>query len=169
MSIASELSALNGYILSAYNEVNGKGGTIPQDKNMANLASAISSITTGGDGGIDLSGFYSISKGATGSFTGSANSTQTITHNLGVTPKIIIFATDDAIVNWRLTNIKVGIYVNINSQSSNWGHMFIYEADLTNASIATTASNLTTTQATLQGGTNGKFINGATYTWVALA
>lgn len=135
----------------------------------ADMASAIASISGGGGGGIDLSGFYSISKGATGSFTGSANSTQTITHNLGATPKIIIFATDDAIVNWRLTNIKVGIYVNINSDSSTLGHMFISESDLINASIATTASNLTTTQATLQGGTNGKFINGATYTWVALA
>lgn len=48
MSIASELSALNGYILSAYDEVNGKGGTIPQNKNMANLASAIASISGGG-------------------------------------------------------------------------------------------------------------------------
>lgn len=55
MSIASELSALNGYILSAYDEVNDKGGTVPANKNMANLASAIASISGGGGGGIDLS------------------------------------------------------------------------------------------------------------------
>lgn len=47
MSIASELSALNGYILGAYDEVSGKGGTVPANKNMANLASAIASISAG--------------------------------------------------------------------------------------------------------------------------
>lgn len=48
MSIASELSALNGYILGAYDEINDKGGTVPTNKNMANLASAIASISGGG-------------------------------------------------------------------------------------------------------------------------
>lgn len=47
MSIASELNALNGYILGAYDEINTKGGTVPTNKNMANLASAIGSISTG--------------------------------------------------------------------------------------------------------------------------
>lgn len=47
MSIASELDALNGYILGAYDEINTKGGTVPANKNMANLASAIGSISTG--------------------------------------------------------------------------------------------------------------------------
>lgn len=47
MSIASELSALNGYILGAYDEISDKGGTVPANKNMANLASAISSISSG--------------------------------------------------------------------------------------------------------------------------
>lgn len=48
MSIASELTALNGYILGAYGEINTKGGTVPANKNMANLASAIGSISGGG-------------------------------------------------------------------------------------------------------------------------
>lgn len=47
MSIASELSALNGYILGAYDEINDKGGTVPANKNMANLGSAIASISSG--------------------------------------------------------------------------------------------------------------------------
>lgn len=47
MSIASELSALNGYILGAYDEINDKGGTVPANKNMANLATAIGSISAG--------------------------------------------------------------------------------------------------------------------------
>lgn len=44
MSIASELTALNGYILDAYDEINTRGGTVPANKNMANLVSAIASI-----------------------------------------------------------------------------------------------------------------------------
>ena len=51
MSIASELTALNGYILGAYDEINTKGGTVPANKNMANLASAIATISGGGGGG----------------------------------------------------------------------------------------------------------------------
>ena len=47
MSIASELDAMNGYIISAYSEIGTKGGTVPANKNMANLASAISSISGG--------------------------------------------------------------------------------------------------------------------------
>lgn len=60
MSIASELNAMNGHILSAYDEINTKGGTVPANKNMANLASSISSIETGGGGGggFDLSALY---------------------------------------------------------------------------------------------------------------
>ena len=47
MSIASELNALNGHIISAYDEINTKGGTVPANKNMSNLASAIASIPGG--------------------------------------------------------------------------------------------------------------------------
>lgn len=50
MSIASELQTLNDKILDAYDAVGNKGGTIPQNKNMANMASAISSISGGGGG-----------------------------------------------------------------------------------------------------------------------
>lgn len=62
MSIASELTALNGYILGAYDEVNDKGGTVPQNKNMANLATAIASISGGGGGGgTQIEGFNLLS------------------------------------------------------------------------------------------------------------
>lgn len=61
MSIASELTALNGYILGAYDEINTKGGTVPANKNMANLASAISSIETGGGGEQTIQGYNVIS------------------------------------------------------------------------------------------------------------
>ena len=85
MSIASELSALNGYILGAYDEISDKGGTVPANKNMANLASAIASISGGGGGGTITSG----------SFTTDANTaelTHVITHGLGTLPKVFFCA-----------------------------------------------------------------------------
>ena len=53
MSIASELTALNGHILDSYTAVNNKGGTVPANKNMVNLPTAIASISGGGGGGGD--------------------------------------------------------------------------------------------------------------------
>lgn len=93
MSIASELSALNGYILGAYDEINTKGGTVPSNKNMANLASAIASISSGG--GIDLSGFLGLTKAVTGSFRPSGIYYTDVTHNLGVLPKLAIYVLTD--------------------------------------------------------------------------
>lgn len=52
MSVATELTKLNTNIKNAYDEIATKGGTIPQNKNTDNLATAISSIS-GGGGGID--------------------------------------------------------------------------------------------------------------------
>lgn len=130
MSIASELSALNGYILGAYDEINDKGGTVPANKNMANLASAISSISSGtpttitplnvtengtytaptgtayspvtvnvsgGGGEVDISGLFGFTKAVSGTFSVSSASYQeyTLTHNLGILPKLVIFACDE--------------------------------------------------------------------------
>lgn len=94
MSIASELSALNGYILGAYDEINDKGGTVPANKNMANLASAIGSIS-GGGGSIDLSGFLGLTKAVTGSFKPSGVYFTDVAHNLGVLPKLAIYVLTD--------------------------------------------------------------------------
>lgn len=48
MTISSELTKLNTNMQNAYTAVNGKGGTLPQAQNMDNLATAISSIPSGG-------------------------------------------------------------------------------------------------------------------------
>lgn len=48
MSIATKLTKLETDITSAYSAVQTKGGTIPQNKNTENLATAISSISGGG-------------------------------------------------------------------------------------------------------------------------
>lgn len=99
MSIASELNALNGYILGAYDEINTKGGTIPTNKNMANLASAIASISGGGGGGgeVDISGLFGLTKAVSGTFSVSSSSSTSynLTHNLGVLPKLVVFASDE--------------------------------------------------------------------------
>lgn len=49
MSIATNLQKLETDITNAYDAVQTKGGTIPTDKNTNNLATAISSISGGGD------------------------------------------------------------------------------------------------------------------------
>ena len=48
MSVATELTKLNTNIKNAYDEIQTKGGTIPQNKNTDNLATAINSIPAGG-------------------------------------------------------------------------------------------------------------------------
>lgn len=97
MSIASELNAMNGYILGAYDEINAKGGTVPANKNMANLASAIESISGGGSGDVDISGLFGFTKAVSGTFSVPSNSwsSYNLTHNLGVTPKLVIFASNE--------------------------------------------------------------------------
>ena len=48
MTISSELTKLNTNLTNAYTAVSGKGGTLPQAQNFDNLATAISSIPSGG-------------------------------------------------------------------------------------------------------------------------
>lgn len=55
MSIASEITRINGNIAAAYTALDGKGATLPETQNSANLADTIDTITTGGGGG---SGVY---------------------------------------------------------------------------------------------------------------
>lgn len=116
MSIASELSALNGYILGAYDEINDKGGAVPANKNMANLASAIGSIS-GGGGDFDFSNFYNFTKSTSGTFTlTSTSSSYRITHNLGVIPVLVAFYADvDSITHsdWRGNKALGGIAIQI--------------------------------------------------------
>lgn len=59
MTIASELTKLNTNLTNSYTAVSDKGGTLPQAQNFDNLATAISSIPTGG-GSVDHGGQYHI-------------------------------------------------------------------------------------------------------------
>ena len=51
MTIASELVDLENNLANAYNAIITAGGTAPQNRCMANLASAIATIPSGGGGG----------------------------------------------------------------------------------------------------------------------
>lgn len=63
MSIASEITRINGNIAAAYTALDGKGATLPASgsQNSANLADTIDTITAGGGGGgddFDSAAFY---------------------------------------------------------------------------------------------------------------
>ena len=51
MSIASEITRISNNIAAAYTALDGKGATLPETQNSANLADTIDTITTGGGGG----------------------------------------------------------------------------------------------------------------------
>ncbi len=87
MSIASELTNLRTNISNAYDAINTKGGTMPTNKNTANLASAISSIA----GGLDLSAIYNFTKAVSGEITDLQMQFVTIPHNMGVLPRLVYF------------------------------------------------------------------------------
>ena len=61
MSIASEITRINNNIASAYSKVEEKGGTLPETQNSANLATAIDSISGGGDYNIKVNTSNNIS------------------------------------------------------------------------------------------------------------
>lgn len=78
MSIASEITRINGNIASAYTAASNKGATLPATQNSANLATCIASISGGGGtsprfgatvenflGTVDSSGQYSEPTGST--------------------------------------------------------------------------------------------------------
>lgn len=113
MSIASELSALNGYILGAYDEINGKGGTVPANKNMANLASAISSISGGGGGGAATIGEFGVISG-------------TYTPATTVSEVIVMSYADflNAVGGTMPTTILIGIFNPSTSITNGFSNMF---------------------------------------------
>ena len=53
MAIADTINSMKTNITNAYNAIQTKGGTIPTNKNLENLSTAINSITGGSSGGIE--------------------------------------------------------------------------------------------------------------------
>lgn len=114
MSIASELSALNGYILGAYDEINDKGGTVPANKNMANLASAIASISGGGGNPLV----------SCGTITASADGVVNVEHGLGQRPTI-----------WGIRRAGKGGVTGVYSRYEAVQKIRYYEQDATNSVV----------------------------------
>lgn len=54
MSIASQLQAIEGNISNAYDMIAQRGGTLPQRKNLENLASAIATIPSSGAKSVNI-------------------------------------------------------------------------------------------------------------------
>lgn len=184
MSIASEISALNGYILGAYDEINTKGGAVPANKNMANLASAIASISGGGGGG---GGNIAMGTFTTGS---TAETTHTITHGLGVLPKTFAcwaVASSDFQDDFYSSASKYGasFYICLTQFNSSGRHGLWFRKAKSNASygayvsdnqLATSTTgagylfNMDTNTATIksQDSTYGLGLN-RTFFWIAIA
>lgn len=194
MSIASELSALNGHIISAYDEINTMGGTVPQNKNMANLVSAIASIPSGGGGDPNIiTGFFTVGS--------TSETSHIITHNMGTLPRIFICmcAYADQIATtysnstptparfwicntdmatggnsgWaQSSTTKKGLWASTNSQG--WTYGTFGEAGTTSALDTGTTGraayfNMNTTTATVKSGSSTKYIGtNATFFWVAV-
>lgn len=79
MSIADQIQNYNDGLLSAYNAVSSKGGTVPAQKNLVNLATAITSIPAGQTGPTDsnthITGYNNTTKVVTGDNFGSTQGT----------------------------------------------------------------------------------------------
>lgn len=86
MSIQTELTRITNAKAAIKAAIEGKGVTVPDGTLLDGMAALIDSIEAGGGAGI-----------ATGSFTKVESSTylQTITHGLGIIPKIVIILWDD--------------------------------------------------------------------------
>jgi len=105
MSIATELLALQTHITNAYGAVNDKGGTIPANKNMANLSTAIASISAGGGGDIVSGEITYDALTDLGNFPNYK-----LEHNLGKTPKgICWFVTYSGLGTGNVSGIAKGI------------------------------------------------------------
>lgn len=68
MTIASEVTKLNTNLTNSYTAVSGKGGTLPLAQNFDNLATAISSIPSGGGGYSELPN-YQVENGVASKIT----------------------------------------------------------------------------------------------------
>ena len=96
MSIQSEITRIESAKTAIATAIEGKGVTVPDGTLLDGMAPLIESIEAGG-GDFDFSSFcFPVTKAVSGTFIQSENdTTKTINHGLGITPKIIIvFCTD---------------------------------------------------------------------------
>lgn len=170
MSIASELSALNGYILGAYDEINDKGGTVPANKNMANLASAISSIETGGSD-YTIADYHVISGTITPTATTGSVSVMTYNDFMtavgGTMPSRVALGIFDVNAGYQMTGFAYEFGFRLSNTSPHYGN----GGDIIRGSMHSSVSIDTSNGVLVSGYTNidaGKFQSGHTYGWFIL-
>lgn len=173
MSIASQLTDLQNNITAAYGSASEKGATMPAKQSAANLASTIASIT-----GADISDFFGATKIVAGSFTGNSQNSYTITHNLGVLPKLIVYVMDGYLSTGPTIAAATGTAFTAAGDADPIQSFAGYNTDSSVAAQGSTediaspyatcaVAGATTTQATLLAG-SGVFVPGTTYKWIAL-
>lgn len=173
MSIASQLTDLQNNITAAYGSASDKGATMPAKQSAANLASTIASIT-----GADISDFFGATKIVAGSFTGNSQNSYTITHDLGITPKLIVYVMDGYLSTGPTIAAATGTAFAPASGADPIQSFAGYDTDSSVAAQGSTedmgnpyatcaVAGATITQATLLAG-SGVFVPGATYRWIAL-
>ena len=97
MSIQTELARLTNAKAAIQAAIEGKGVTVPSGTLLDGMAALIEGIEAGGSGEYDFSSFiFPITKSVSGTFILDSNQTSyTIKHNLGITPKIIMIFADN--------------------------------------------------------------------------
>ena len=173
MSIASELSALNGYILGAYDEVTNKGGTVPQNKNMANLATAIASISGGGGGGGDytIADYHVISGTITPTAITASVSVMTYNDFMtavgGTMPSKVALGIFDADAGYGMTGFAYKFGFNKSNSTPHYGN----GGDITRGSMGSSVIINASSGVLVAGYSSldaGKFQSGHTYGWFIL-
>lgn len=172
MSISTEINRIKNNIESAYTQIENKGGTIPSTKNSANLATAISSIVAGG--GLPSG----ISKIAFGEYTVTSAFTttrQTVTHNLGTTPDMVIFYYDNGNIATTYSMLFAIRSSKLGYRSSAYNSYYAYHGNSTTTVTMANSNNanygvgnLTNTTFTIQSHSTSYYWRANTYKWIAI-
>ena len=151
MSIASELQDLNNNILDAYTAVQGKGGTVPANKNMVNLPTAINSIS--GGGGTTVTSLYV-----------TANGTYTAPAGTAYTPVEVAVPATVGDITPRLTSYDpvTGIFTGENLGAS--GKIYLLDR-MQNKGVEVSVSSWSATSVELTTPIDTSTIQGTTSVW----
>ena len=170
MSIASELQTLNDKILDAYDAVSDKGGTIPSAKNMANLATAIASIS-GGGGDYMIGDYHVISGTTTMSSTEDVISVMTYNDFMaavgGTMPSRIWLGVFDPDAAYRMTGFAYKFGVMRSNSSPHYGNGGNITRGSMNSSVTIDTDHGVYTNG-YSSNSAGQFQAGKTYVWFIL-
>lgn len=132
MSVADKLAALASDIGDCYDEVQSKGGTIPQNKNTNNLATAIATIPTG----ITPTGQIAITQNGTYDVTAFSSASVAVAGGLRYATGTFTLTSSQfaPVINWNLDFLPSLVFVrpaNATTETTTgiWGSYFILKKD----------------------------------------